>query len=246
MRQAPPRSSSIQDHFRPGGTVWVRGCWWRWRGMPALFSSSLISCCNLASHRLDGFRPPGSWIACTWGGLGWLLESILEGNPASSPSPQWPVTFLKAVEGSVSEDLNQLSNNFIFFFASKSSPGTWLLPIGAFWGSNSLPLFPRYKPNQGIAGCCCNWVICEGSSVFTLWPAQKDGPWGAGGALTRVLQTARPFYWGHYFTWAANMAWLPKIRGSLPSPPSSLWMLCAEWSCPGHGLGWEAKIWSTS
>ena len=44
---------------------------------------------------------------------------VLEGNPASSPSPQWPVTFLKAVEGSVSEDLNQLSNNFIFFFATK-------------------------------------------------------------------------------------------------------------------------------
>ena len=80
--------------------------------------------CNLASHRLDGFRPPGSWIACTWGsGLaGWAC--VLEGNPASSPSPQWPVTFLKAVEGSVSEDLNQLSNNFISFFASKSSPGT--------------------------------------------------------------------------------------------------------------------------
>ena len=44
---------------------------------------------------------------------------VLEGNPASSPSPQWPVTFLKAVEGSVSEDLNQLSNNSFFFFASK-------------------------------------------------------------------------------------------------------------------------------
>ena len=87
--------------------------------MPALFSSSLISCCNLASHRLDGFRPPGSWIACTWRSelAGWAC--VLEGNPASSPSPQWPVTFLKAVEGSVSEDLNQLSNNSFFFFATK-------------------------------------------------------------------------------------------------------------------------------
>ena len=44
---------------------------------------------------------------------------VLEGNPASSPSPQWPVAFLKAVEGSVSEDLNQLSNNSFFLFASK-------------------------------------------------------------------------------------------------------------------------------
>ena len=32
--------------------------------------------CNLASHRLDGFRPPGSWIACTWGGKGWLVGLV--------------------------------------------------------------------------------------------------------------------------------------------------------------------------
>lgn len=65
----------------------------------------------------SGHQGAGSLVH---GGASWLVVgSVLEGNPASSPSPQWPVTFLKAVEGSVSEDLNQLSNNFIFFFASK-------------------------------------------------------------------------------------------------------------------------------
>ena len=102
-------------------------------------------------------------------GGGGILE---KGNPASSTSPQWPVTFLKPVERLYPNPSPNFPFN-IFFFSDLLAP-THLLPTWSILRIKQFTSFSSLQPKSGNCALLLQLGNLQGfGGIYTLTTAKK-------------------------------------------------------------------------